>query len=116
MTRQHRSSAIEEKACSSGSTWIFRYRASIRGSRSRKAASRRKPFTAMLASVRRSQPSSLLLGQAPQRLPGPGRGLEGGLDQVVGQRLVAAGHHAGIPEQVPGMGPEAYIQLLGLVR
>ena len=55
MTCQHRSSMIDENACSSGSTWTFRYRDSIRGSRSRKAASRRKPFTAMLAMVRYSQ-------------------------------------------------------------
>ena len=58
----------------------------------------------------------LLLGQAPQPRPGPGRGLEGGLDEVMGQRLVTPGHHAGMPEQVAGMDPEAHFQLLGILR
>jgi len=38
---------------------------------------------------------------------GLGRGLEGGLDQILGHRPVPAGQHARIPEQVTGIGPEA---------
>jgi hypothetical protein len=35
------------------------------------------------------------------------RGFEGGLDEIFGQRPVPAGQHAGISEQVTGMGFEA---------
>jgi hypothetical protein len=51
--------------------------------------------------------SPLFLGTAPQFLPVHGRGLEGGLDEIMGERLVAAGQHAGALEYMPGMGPEA---------
>jgi len=57
-----------------------------------------------------------MLARVPQRLPGHGGSLEGGLNQVMGQRLVAAGQHAGALEQIPGMGPEARLKLLSLVR
>ena len=49
----------------------------------------------------------LFLGPAPQFLPVDGRGLEGGLDEIMRERLVAAGQHAGVLEDIPGMGPEA---------
>ena len=58
----------------------------------------------------------LFVGPALQLLPGHGRGLEGSLNEIMGQRLVAAGQHAGTPEEVAGMGPEACLQLLSLVR
>jgi hypothetical protein len=51
--------------------------------------------------------SPLFLGPAPQFLPVHGRGLEGGLDEIMRERLVAAGQHAGVLEDIPGMGPEA---------
>ncbi len=105
MICQQRSSAIREKACSGGSAWILRYLASILGSRSRKAASRRKPPAA-----------ALLLGQQPQGRPLLRGGLEGGLDEVVRQGLVPAGQPAGVPEQIAGMSRETPGQFLRLVR
>ena len=65
---------------------------------------------------RAPQPApELFFGQTPQRLPDPGRGLKGGLYQVVGQRPVAAGQHAGVAEQPTRVRLEARGQLGGVV-
>ena len=57
----------------------------------------------------------LPFGQASQRLPGPGRGLEGGLHQVFGLRPVAAREHAGVAEQPGRVRHEAAGEFVGVV-
>jgi hypothetical protein len=42
--------------------------------------------------------------------------LKGRLHQVIGERPVAAGQHAGMPEQASGMGSEARGELAGVAR
>ncbi len=92
---------MAEKACSDGSAGVFRYRTSMRGSRSRNAVSRRKLLAAIWASVLHSQARSCSAARPRSVGQDLARGFEGGLHQVFGQRPVAAGQHAGAAEQ-PG--------------
>src|SRR5262249_56397468 len=50
---------------------------------------------------------ALLFCQTPQDLPLPGCPLTNRLYQVIGERSVPAGQHAGVPEQPASMGGEA---------
>ena len=116
MICQHRSSTIDEKASAGMSTGAWRYLASIRGSRSRQAASRRKPLTAMLATVARSQARRCSSARHRKIPHCPGRCLKRRLHQVISQRPVPTGQHAGIPEQPTSMGGETRGELAGVAQ
>ena len=110
MIRQHRSSAIDESTCSGGAcSGAARVGLDllVQGLDPRQTvAEGRLPAEAVHRDVGQRSPqpaTALLLGQVPQNMPGLGRGLEGGLDQILGHRPVPAGQHARIPEQVTGM-------------
>ena len=116
MIRQHRSSAIDDSACSGGLLGRGLLRGVgldllVQGLDPRQTvAEGRLPAEAVHRDAGQHSPqpaTALLLGQVPQNMPGLGRGLEGGLDQILGHRPVPAGQHARIPEQVTGIGPEA---------
>ncbi len=59
--------------------------------------------------------SALVIGQVPQLRPGPGRGFERRLDQIISYRPIPAGQRAGVTENLPGVGREAVGQLVGVV-
>jgi hypothetical protein len=59
---------------------------------------------------------ALLLDQAAQPVPVPGSGLKDGLDEILGPLPVLADQHAGVPEQITGVGTEARGEFLGLAR
>jgi len=57
---------------------------------------------------------ALLIREAAQDPPRPRRRLKASLNQVLGQRPVATGQHAGVPEQASGIGGKARGEFIGV--